>query len=59
MRKVVLATNVAETSLTIDNITFVVDSGMCKQNSFNPRTGMDSLIVTPISQVCVSLAAQD
>lgn len=54
-----LATNVAETSLTIDNITFVVDSGMCKQNSFNPRTGMDSLIVTPISQVCVSLAAQD
>lgn len=59
MRKVVLATNVAETSLTIDNITFVVDSGMCKQNSFNPRTGMDSLIVTPISQVHVSLAAQD
>lgn len=59
MRKVVLATNVAETSLTIDNITFVVDSGMCKQNSFNPRTGMDSLIVTPISQVRVLLAAQD
>ena len=59
MRKVVLATNVAETSLTIDNITFVVDSGMCKQNSFNPRTGMDSLIVTPISPVRVSLAAQD
>lgn len=59
MRKVVLATNVAETSLTIDNITFVVDSGMCKQNSFNPRTGMDLLIVTPISQVRVSLAAQD
>lgn len=57
MRKVVLATNVAETSLTIDNITFVVDSGMCKQNSFNPRTGMDSLIVTPISQVPVPLAA--
>ena len=54
-----LATNVSETSLTIDNITFVVDSGMCKQNSFNPRTGMDSLIVTPISQVRVSLAAQD
>lgn len=41
----------AETSLTIDNICYVVDSGLCKQNSFNPRTGMDSLIVTPISQV--------
>lgn len=53
MRKVVLATNVAETSLTIDNICYVIDSGMCKQNSFNPRTGMDSLIVTPISQVPV------
>ena len=53
MRKVVLATNVAETSLTIDNICSVIDSGMCKQNSFNPRTGMDSLIVTPISQVAV------
>lgn len=53
MRKVVLATNVAETSLTIDNICYVIDSGMCKQNSFNPRTGMDSLIVTPISQVAL------
>ena len=53
MRKVVLATHVAETSLTIDNICYVIDSGMCKQNSFNPRTGMDSLIVTPISQVAV------
>ena len=51
MRKVVLATNVAETSLTIDNICYVVDSGLCKQNSFNPRSGMDSLIVTPISKV--------
>ena len=51
MRKVVLATNVAETSLPIDNICYDVDSGLCKQNSFNPRSGMDSLIVTPISKV--------
>lgn len=49
-RKVVLATNIAETSLTIDGIVYVVDPGFCKQNSYNPRTGMESLVVTPISK---------
>ncbi|EFJ34530.1 hypothetical protein SELMODRAFT_82212 [Selaginella moellendorffii] len=49
-RKVVLATNIAETSLTIDGIKYVVDPGFCKQKSFNPRTGMESLIVAPISK---------
>jgi pre-mRNA-splicing factor ATP-dependent RNA helicase DHX16 len=46
----VLATNIAETSLTIDGIIFVIDCGFSKQNSYNPRSGMESLIVTPISK---------
>lgn len=49
-RKVVIATNIAETSLTIDGIYYVVDPGFVKQNVYNPKTGMDSLVVTPISQ---------
>lgn len=49
--QVVLATNIAETSLTIDNIIYVIDPGFCKQNNFNSRTGMESLTVVPISKV--------
>lgn len=49
-RKVVLATNIAETSLTIDGIKYVIDPGFCKMKSYNPRTGMESLLVNPISK---------
>lgn len=49
-RKVVIATNIAETSLTIDGIFYVIDPGFVKQKVYNSKTGMDSLIVTPISQ---------
>jgi ATP-dependent RNA helicase DHX8/PRP22 len=49
-RKVVIATNVAETSLTIPGIYYVVDPGFSKQNVYDPRLGMDSLVVMPISQ---------
>lgn len=49
-RKCVVSTNIAETSLTIDGILYVIDSGFCKLKMYNPRIGMDSLNVTPISQ---------
>jgi pre-mRNA-splicing factor ATP-dependent RNA helicase DHX16 len=53
-RKCVLATNIAETSLTIDGICYVIDSGFGKQKSYNARTGMESLVVTPISKAAAS-----
>jgi pre-mRNA-splicing factor ATP-dependent RNA helicase DHX16 len=49
-RKVVLSTNIAETSITIDGVIYVIDPGFCKQNNFNPRTGMESLVVVPASR---------
>ncbi|KAI7782479.1 hypothetical protein LA080_013478 [Diaporthe eres] len=49
-RKVVLATNIAETSITIDGIYYVVDPGFVKQNAYDPKLGMDSLVVVPISR---------
>ena len=50
-KQVVIATNIAETSLTIDGIYYVVDPGFVKQKVYNSKTGMDALVVTPISQV--------
>ncbi|KAL9243279.1 hypothetical protein vseg_017186 [Gypsophila vaccaria] len=56
-RKVVLATNIAETSLTIDGIKYVIDPGFVKMKSYNPRTGMESLLVTPISKASANQRA--
>ncbi|KAN0137541.1 hypothetical protein V8E53_004592 [Lactarius tabidus] len=49
-RKVIVATNIAETSLTVDGILFVVDSGYSKLKAYNPRVGMDAFQITHISQ---------
>ena len=52
-RKVVLATNIAETSITIDGVVFVIDPGFVKQNSYNPHTGMSSLVVVPVNKLFI------
>jgi len=49
-RKIIVATNIAETSLTIPGIRFVVDTGLARVLSYNPRTGTTSLPILPISQ---------
>lgn len=49
-RKCVLSTNIAETSLTIEGIAYVIDPGFVKENVYNPQTGMSSLVVVPCSR---------
>eukprot|EP01017_Pseudomicrothorax_dubius_P030158 TRINITY_DN3733_c0_g3_i2.p1 TRINITY_DN3733_c0_g3~~TRINITY_DN3733_c0_g3_i2.p1 ORF type:complete len:644 (-),score=170.90 TRINITY_DN3733_c0_g3_i2:54-1913(-) len=49
-RKCVIATNIAEASLTIDGIHYVIDPGFAKINVYNPKLGMDTLVIAPISQ---------
>ncbi|KAM7026324.1 pre-mRNA-splicing factor ATP-dependent RNA helicase DHX16 [Acridotheres tristis] len=56
-RKVVVATNIAETSVTIDGIVYVLDPGFCKQKSYSARTGMESLVVTPCSRASANQRA--
>ncbi|GAB9470862.1 Pre-mrna-splicing factor atp-dependent rna [Globisporangium polare] len=56
-RKVVLSTNIAETSLTIPGICYVIDTGFCKQTNYNAQTGMESLLVAPVSQAMANQRA--
>ena len=49
-RKVIVSTNIAETSVTINGVTTVIDSGLAKLNFYNPRTYTSSLVETPVSK---------
>lgn len=56
-RRIVLATNVAETSVTVEGITAVIDSGLARQMTFDSRLGLDRLQLTPISQASAAQRA--
>lgn len=56
-RKVVFATNIAEASVTIDGIVYVVDCGFAKTRVYNPKTGIESLLVTPTSKASAAQRA--
>ena len=51
LRKCVIATNIAETSITVPQVRFVVDAGYVKQKAYDPNRGMESLVVVPSSKV--------
>lgn len=56
-RRVILATNVAETSVTIDGVTAVVDTGLARQMLFTPEIGLDRLELVPISRAAADQRA--
>lgn len=49
-RKIVVATNIAETSITINGIVYIVDCGFVKLKAYNPTTGIESLVIVPVSK---------
>ncbi|KAK4122650.1 P-loop containing nucleoside triphosphate hydrolase protein [Parathielavia appendiculata] len=56
-RKVIFSTNISEASVTIDGIVYVIDSGFVKLRAYNPKTGIESLTVTPVSKASAAQRA--
>lgn len=56
-RKIVISTNIAQTSITVPGIKFVVDSGFVKQKMYDAKTHMDALVIVPISQAAATQRA--
>lgn len=56
-RKCVLATNIAETSLTVDGVKYVIDSGLTKEHQFQAQTGLEALVITPCSRASANQRA--
>ncbi|KAH6918851.1 pre-mRNA splicing factor [Coprinopsis sp. MPI-PUGE-AT-0042] len=57
MRKIILSTNIAEASVTIEGIRFVIDSGFVKIRVYNPTAAMSSLVVVPTSKAAATQRA--
>ncbi|ERF74662.1 ATP-dependent RNA helicase DHX35 [Endocarpon pusillum Z07020] len=56
-RKIVFSTNIAEASVTIDGITYVIDAGFAKLRAYNPQTGIDTLTAVPVSKASATQRA--